>query len=346
MKSVYFRLSALLLALCLLAGCSLTPGISADGTTNSTLPSSAPSTSTTAPTEPPTTAPTQPLTTAPTEPPLPETFPMRTVTEADIYAAPQADAQPIVTLSRDTVVDTIEIGEVWSSIVTDGEIRYIQSAMLREPDRYLVVIDAGHQRVGNLELEPDGPGSSTMKYKVSYGTTGRFTGQPEYVLNLLVAIILQEILLDRGYDVVMIRTDHDVNLSNSQRAIMANDLYADAFIRIHANGADDPNLCGIMTLCQTAFNPYNSHLYAESRALSDAVLAETVAATGAVCQYVWETDTMSGINWCQVPVTIVEMGYMTNEAEDLLMATDEYRQKLAIGIANGIDSYFAQQDNG
>lgn len=290
------------------------------------------------PTEPSETEPSTESSSQPTEPV--QTKKMRLVANVPVMFEPDEHGASLSTLLAGNEVEVVQFQKDWITILLGGEQFYIPSGTVREIGTYLVVIDAGHQSRANTEKEPVGPGSSEMKNKVTSGTQGVSTGLAEYKLNLMVAQKLQKILQNRGYEVVMIRTTHDVNLSNAERATISNNLYADAFIRIHANGADDPSINGIVTICQTKENPYNANLYEQCKELSQKVLDEMAAATGAKALYVWETDTMTGINWCTTPVTIVEMGFMSNPEEDEKMATDEYQQKLAEGIANGIDKYF------
>ena len=221
----------------------------------------------------------------------------------------------------------------------DGE-----SADNTSSNGHIVGIDPGHQSE-NIDMsatEPNGPGSSTMKAKASTGTSGSFSGLPEYQLNLNVSLLLRDILEQRGYQVVMTRTDNDTAISNKERAELVASKGAEICVRIHANGDDSSGVSGALTMCPSQQNPYVSSLYDSSNRLSQCIIDSYCAATGFQNRGIIYTDTMTGINWSTIPVTIVEMGFMTNQNDDLKMADSSFQQTMAEGIANGIDAYFQQ----
>ena len=206
-----------------------------------------------------------------------------------------------------------------SSIIEEAHRIEEQNAAMEEAAAYVIAIDAGHQEHGNFGQEPIGQ------------------------LTLDISLKLRDLLEEKGYQVVMIRETNDVDITNSERAMVANEANADAFIRVHANGSDSSSANGAMTICQTSSNPYNSEYYEDSKRLSELVLDAYTEATGIRKERVWETDTMSGINWCTVPVTIIELGYMTNPEEDTKMQDDDFQDTMAEGIVAGIESYLAEK---
>ncbi|MBO9604880.1 MAG: N-acetylmuramoyl-L-alanine amidase [Paenibacillaceae bacterium] len=217
------------------------------------------------------------------------------------------------------------------------------SAAAAADNSIVVCIDPGHQRYGNNELEPDGPGSSVRKPKVSSGTTGVATRKPEYALNLEVSLLLRDQLAARGYKVVMTRETHDVDISNKERADIANAAAADLFLRIHADGSESAAANGISVLYPSEANAYTRAIQPASKAAAKDVLDGLIAATGATSRGTVARDDLSGFNWATVPTVLVEMGFMSNQDEDRRMSEPAYQLKLAEGMAAGIDAYFADR---
>ncbi|WP_438445941.1 N-acetylmuramoyl-L-alanine amidase [Gorillibacterium sp. sgz5001074] len=203
-----------------------------------------------------------------------------------------------------------------------------------------VVIDPGHQEQGDNGLEPVAPGSKERKAKVTSGTAGVSTGIPEYELNLAVGLLLRDLLEERGYRVVMTRETHHVRISNIERAELGNRERADLVVRIHADGSESEQVQGI-SLLHPAESAVPEGVYEPSRRAAELLLDALLSSTGASSRGVLPRSDLTGFNWSEVPVVLVEMGFMSNAREDRLMATEEYRMKLAEGMADGIDAVFA-----
>jgi N-acetylmuramoyl-L-alanine amidase len=202
----------------------------------------------------------------------------------------------------------------------------------------VVVIDAGHQARGDSAQEPVGPGAAETKARVTSGTSGVSTGNAEDAINLAVALKLKAAFEARGISVVMVRTTADVDISNAERAAIANEAHASLFIRLHCDGVDNSSTNGFMTLIPGQ-NEWTAPIVSQSAKAADIMHPLIIAATGARDRGVIERTDLSGFNWCEVPTVLFEMGCMSNPAEDERLGTASYQQLLADSIADATVVY-------
>ncbi len=200
----------------------------------------------------------------------------------------------------------------------------------------VVVIDPGHDARANLATEPIGPGSTTRKIKDGGGTHGVVSGIREPELALDVSLRLRRLLRAAGVRVVMTRTQTaGASMGNIARARIANDAGAALFLRVHADGASSVAARGTHTLTPALHRGWTDDVYAASRRAATLVQAELVRALGFPSRGIQERSDFTGFNWADVPVILVEMGFMTNATEDRALARPAVRGRAALGLCRG-----------
>lgn len=213
------------------------------------------------------------------------------------------------------------------------------SVTVLSKEKYVVCLDPGHQTKGNPALEEIAPNSDKKKAKVTTGTRGVVTKKYESELMLEIALKLKTSLESKGYKVIMTRTKNDVDISNKERAIFANDNKADVYIRLHADGSENKNAAGASVLTSSPKNKYTTKVQKESEEFSKILLEEYVKATGAKNRGLIYRDDLTGTNWTTVPNTLIELGFMSNAEEDKKLSEKDYQDKIVKGLVNGIDRY-------
>lgn len=203
----------------------------------------------------------------------------------------------------------------------------------------VIGLDPGHQAKGNPKKEPIAPGSSQSKAKVTSGTQGRWSGVPEYEVNLQVALRLRELLEAQGATVVMTREQNEVDISNIERAQFFNAQQTDYALRLHCNGAADEAEHGAFAII-----PSEGEYQAESESAAKLLIDAFCAETGAENRGVIRVDNQTGFHWCQRMILTVEMGHMSNRQEDALLTDANYQEKMAQGLCNGILQYYQKEE--
>lgn len=282
------------------------------------------------------------------------------VLKSDVVVRKTADrsGEEVVTLNKGTTISLTQFSQSWGIFSYQYEDVYIPMANLsyqsspasttyKAPNHTVkvIAIDPGHQKKGDLTYEPIGPFADyPQKYKNTVGCSGYATRQLESALNLDIANKLKALLEERGYQVVMVRTSQSDKICNSERAAIANHSQADAYVRIHADSSEDHRVYGFTTYAPagTSGNTYQvGQLQKASVKLSECILKEALKTTGAKSLGLLKRDWYAGSNYSKVPVTMIEMGFLSNAEEDRKLATEAYRDQVALGIANGVDAYFA-----
>ena len=209
--------------------------------------------------------------------------------------------------------------------------------------QFVVVVDPGHDLRANTDTEPIGPGSATRKIKDGGGTSGVASGLREAELTMRVSLRVRALLEDAGVRVVMTRTKTaGTSMGNIARARIANRAGAALFLRIHADGSTDPAARGTHTLYPALRRGWTDDVYAESRRAARIVQRDVRGALGFPDRGLRERSDFTGFNWADVPVILVELGFMTNPTEDRLLASTAYQRRAALGLCRGTLRYLGR----
>lgn len=176
--------------------------------------------------------------------------------------------------------------------------------------RYLIAIDAGHGGVDE--------GCS-------------FEGIQEKDVNFKLAYILRDKLEELGFATVLIRKE-DEELSLQERTDRVKETGAHLLISIHQNSCEEPNAQGVET--------WYYGKKEENKRLARLVQQYTVLYGKAKDRGIMESENLYLLRECTIPACLVETGFLSNEEEREKLQEDAYAEKLAQGIADGIELYF------
>ncbi len=255
-----------------------------------------------------------------------------------------SDNPAVATVSPEGVVTAVSSGSATIRAVSVENARFEAECrvFVRSPgdkqrlSGITIGINPGHQTKAVTIQDPLAPGSRKTGNRIGCGTTGVKTRAREYEVNLAVALKLRDRLVQEGATVVLTRTRNDVNLSNIERAQLLNRAQVDLALQLHCNatGTGNRTANGIVLYAKPADNPALS--------ASAYMLDAMVQATGAIKLGVKKSDGYMSLNWSETPSILVEMGYMSNPAEDVLLSTPAYQDKLVEGMYEGIAAYFGR----
>lgn len=191
------------------------------------------------------------------------------------------------------------------------------SALVSEPDAPTIVVDVGH---GGTDR----------------GARGRVPYCEEKKLCLLTARLVKRYLDQLGYHVVMTRNTDDF-VSLPKRVEIASQAQCNIFVSIHFNSSPSSEAQGVEVFFFDSKEDRNRTNW--SRKLADSILSKVIRRTSAISRGV-KKGNFYVIRETDMPAVLVEGGFISNPEERVLLKSRDYQERIAKGIADGIDQYF------
>lgn len=211
----------------------------------------------------------------------------------------------------------------------------------------LLVLDLVRERTAGYV----DPGTGIIVVDPGHGGVDGGTGAGGFLekeINLSISKRLKEILEEKGYKVVLTRSV-DESLENlgpegggrhyrdlAARAEIINSSDAQLFLSIHVNSnVNNPRACGSIV--------YYSARFTQSGVLADCIQNALNGLEAGTFERTAHAAQKAGfylLNTSKIPGALIEAGFITNPDERLLLTTDEFRDKLAARIADGVAVYY------
>jgi N-acetylmuramoyl-L-alanine amidase len=214
----------------------------------------------------------------------------------------------------------------------EGTVRVVFD--LRQPVNYQVAEEEGRVKLQLQRKESSGQLSgATIVIDPGHGgwhpgTTG-VSGRPEKEYVLTISLKLRDALAARGAYVVMTRSD-DTYYDLEHRVVVSNQVKPDAFVSIHGNAHPDRNVTGVETF----------YYHAGSKNLAAGVQDAIISHTGQVDLGIkWRGLYVLRNNW--YPGILVELGFMSNAAEERFMWLESTQELYVQAILVGLENYLA-----
>ena len=218
-------------------------------------------------------------------------------------------------------------GWLFSWLVPDIAGRATVGKPVRD-ERPLVVIDAGH----------GGEDGGTQGHKLL-----------EKNCTLDVARRTARLLTADGRRAMLTR-ESDCGLSLAERTSFANDRKAACFVSIHFNNSGEPGVQGIETYFSDRkeggdgrgapdFRHARTDAVDSSRLLAEWVQRASVGRTRSVDRGIRLRSQLAVLRRTECPAVLIEGGFLSNKSDASRVSSDAWRERLARGIADGINKF-------